>query len=158
MLRSSPAFLFIYSALALMPISLSSCSKKPVVVPPLDRDSLMEETSWKLPKETEVLHSRVDQQSDEFTYSTIILRMPKAAEKEIGYVVAAQFTPNDTIYRLDANNIAQLANYQLKDKTSPCRSYNVKSKTRGDGSANVYSDGDNVVVFCNFKTPTVFQK
>ena len=138
--------------LGMMTLLLSSCQGKKVPLPPaLDRDSFLDETSVNLPKETEFLSSTTSTDDEGAIYTTLMLRMPKNAERLFSPTVTEMAWSNAN-HQLTVNALSRLG-IQLKDSKTPLRTRTITSKTRGDGSVGVLSDGDLIFVECNFRLP-----
>ena len=137
-------------ALCCVALLLSSC-KKVTLPPALDRDSFREETSVNLPKETEFLSSTTSTDNEGAIYTTLMLRMPKDAER-LFPPTATDLDWTNANHKLTLNALSRLG-IQLKDPKAPMRLRQMTSKTRGDGSLCFISDGNLVFVDCNFRLP-----
>lgn len=135
----------------------SEATKKVIEIPVLDQKLFAEETSVKLPKETEVLGAKNEYQSDGFTFTSIVFRMPPQAESVFG-TSKGESPSTSTVHQITRNGIFITANYKLKDPNVPMKMYSVSSKIRGDGYVSVFRDGDSIIVHCSFKTPSKYEE
>jgi hypothetical protein len=127
---------------------LSSC-KKVILPPALDRDTFREETSVDLPKETEFLSSTTSTDNEGAIYTSLMLRMPKDAER-LFPPTSSEFDWTNPNHKLTLTALSRLS-IQLKDPKAPMRYKSITSKTRGDGSLLFVSDGNLVYADCSFR-------
>lgn len=141
-------------SLAVLALALTSCkgTKPP---PPLDRASFVEETSIQLPATAEILDSKTSA-DDQGIHYHVILKMPKSADgvlPGVGRPDDPKDRTNSTalLRQLDMTALSQ-AGVQLRDPNTPCRTYQVKTKSKGGGDARAYPDGETLYVLCDFGT------